>query len=47
MNNILEALGAEDIENYPEDRYDVIWTVPSPYDEITAENSENCPGLDS
>ncbi|CAG9954839.1 unnamed protein product [Clonostachys rosea f. rosea IK726] len=47
MNNILEALGAEDIENYPEDRYDVIWTVPSPYDEITAETSENCPGLDS
>ncbi|CAG9989612.1 unnamed protein product [Clonostachys byssicola] len=46
MNNILEALGAEDVENYPEDRYDLIWTVPSPYDEITAETSENCRGLD-
>lgn len=27
-------------------RYDIIWTDPSPYDVVTSETSENCPGLD-
>ncbi len=31
---------------YPDDRYDIIWTVESPYGEIAAVTSEGCPGLD-
>lgn len=27
--------------------FNIIWTDPSPYDTITSETSENCPGLDS
>jgi hypothetical protein len=27
--------------------FNIIWTDPSPYSSITAETSENCPGLDS
>lgn len=29
------------------DSFNIIWTDPSPYSTITAETSENCPGLDS
>lgn len=47
LNNIAEALGADDVDNYPDDAYDIIWTDPYPYSEITSETSENCPGLDS
>ncbi|KAH6885932.1 hypothetical protein B0T10DRAFT_563913 [Thelonectria olida] len=47
LNNIAEALGADDVDNYPDDRYDIIWTDPYPYSDITSETSENCPGLDS
>ncbi|KAF7551314.1 hypothetical protein G7Z17_g5113 [Cylindrodendrum hubeiense] len=46
LNNIVEELGADDVDNYDSDRYDIIWTDPYPYTEITAENSENCHGLD-
>ncbi|KAL4869864.1 hypothetical protein BDV12DRAFT_70233 [Aspergillus spectabilis] len=46
LTDILEELGVDDAPEYPDDRYDLIWTVPSPYDEITAETSEQCPGLD-
>jgi hypothetical protein len=28
------------------DRFDIIWTDPHPYDNITNTSSENCPGLD-
>ncbi|GFF52630.1 putative phosphoglycerate mutase family protein [Aspergillus lentulus] len=37
------AIGLE----YPEDRFDLIWTVPFPYDHITDFRSEGCPGLDT
>lgn len=46
MNNIAEEIGADDVDNYDEDRFDIIWTLPPPYKEITDETSENCPGLD-
>jgi hypothetical protein len=31
---------------YPGDRFDVIWTIKKPYDEINEVSSENVPGLD-
>ncbi|KAL3482104.1 hypothetical protein BJX99DRAFT_217369 [Aspergillus californicus] len=46
LTDIVEELGDDDAPEYPSDRYDLIWTDPSPYDEITAETSEMCPGLD-
>ncbi len=46
LNNIAEKLGVKDVDNYPDDRYDLIWTIPSPYKDITDEASEACPGLD-
>lgn len=46
LNNIVEALGADDADNYPDDHYDLIWTDPYKYKEITSVTSENCPGLD-
>jgi hypothetical protein len=33
--------------DYPDDRFDLIWTVPSPYDEIVSITSEGVQGLDS
>jgi hypothetical protein len=32
---------------YPDDRFDLIWTVPWPYEEIVKVNSESVPGLDN
>ncbi|KAI1196830.1 hypothetical protein F5X97DRAFT_201138 [Nemania serpens] len=46
LNNIAEELGAKDVDNYPDDSYDLIWTQPYDYDKVTAVTSENCPGLD-
>ncbi|OJJ60395.1 hypothetical protein ASPSYDRAFT_42124 [Aspergillus sydowii CBS 593.65] len=46
LTDIIEELGADDAPEYPSDRFDLIWTDPSPYDEITDETSEQCPGLD-
>ncbi|KAL4755865.1 uncharacterized protein BDW70DRAFT_154625 [Aspergillus foveolatus] len=46
LTDIVEELGDDDVPEYPDDRYDSIWTHPSPYNEITAETSEQCPGLD-
>ena len=31
---------------YPSDRFDIIWTVVKPYDEIIAVTSEGIEGLD-
>jgi hypothetical protein len=36
MNNTVMELGAYDIDNHPEESFDLIWTVPPPYEEITA-----------
>ncbi|CAI7594345.1 unnamed protein product [Penicillium glandicola] len=46
LTDIVEALGDDDAPDYPDDSYDIIWTLPGPYTEITSEVSENCPGLD-
>ncbi|TGJ88110.1 hypothetical protein E0Z10_g690 [Xylaria hypoxylon] len=46
LNNLAGELGAEDVKNYPDDSYDLIWTQPHDYDVITAVTSESCPGLD-
>ncbi|KAI1340054.1 putative phosphoglycerate mutase family protein [Xylariaceae sp. FL0016] len=47
MNNIAEELGADNVDNYPDDSYDLIWTDPYPYRGIASVTSENCPQLDS
>ncbi|KAI1825743.1 hypothetical protein F4861DRAFT_164032 [Xylaria intraflava] len=47
LNNIAEQLGAKDVDNYPDDSYNLIWTQPYDYSKITDTTSENCPGLDS
>ncbi|KAG9253634.1 uncharacterized protein F5Z01DRAFT_657806 [Emericellopsis atlantica] len=46
LNNIAEEIGAHDVKNYPDDSFDLIWTQPPPYKDITDTTSENCPGLD-
>ncbi|KAJ5477107.1 hypothetical protein N7539_007251 [Penicillium diatomitis] len=46
MNKILERLGVLSTISYPEDRFDLIWKIPYPYDEVTEVTSEHCPGLD-
>ncbi|KAI9369434.1 hypothetical protein BJX61DRAFT_545589 [Aspergillus egyptiacus] len=47
LTDIIEALGAEAAPEYPDDRYDLIWTDPYPYAGVTSEMSEMCPGLDT
>ncbi|KAJ5157396.1 uncharacterized protein N7482_008496 [Penicillium canariense] len=47
MGAIQEHLGSSDPVEYPEDRFDLIWTIPFSYEEITDIKSEFCPGLDS
>ncbi|KAL2845942.1 hypothetical protein BJY01DRAFT_247453 [Aspergillus pseudoustus] len=46
LTDIIDELGDDNAPEYPSDRFDLIWTDPSPYSEITAETSEQCPGLD-
>jgi hypothetical protein len=57
LAKIAQAMGvkrfAKDIDvkshkniEYPDDRFDLIWTVVKPYDEIVAVSSEDIPGLD-
>ncbi|PYH99263.1 phosphoglycerate mutase family protein [Aspergillus ellipticus CBS 707.79] len=46
MREIALALGYEDPPDYPEERFDLVWTIPFPYDNITNIHSERCPGLD-
>ncbi|KAH1497074.1 hypothetical protein LV164_000555 [Aspergillus fumigatus] len=47
MKEIVEELGSDHVPEYPEDRFDLIWTLPFPYDNITDVRSEGCPGLDT
>ncbi|KAI9763552.1 MAG: hypothetical protein M1839_006378 [Geoglossum umbratile] len=46
LAKIAEALGVKGEVKYPDDRFDLIWTVPAPYKEIESVTSENIPGLD-
>ncbi|QKX63754.1 uncharacterized protein TRUGW13939_10925 [Talaromyces rugulosus] len=47
LTDIVDKLGYDDAPDYPDDSYNIIWTDPSPYDNITAQTSENCAGLDN
>ncbi|KAJ5110453.1 hypothetical protein N7532_000988 [Penicillium argentinense] len=47
LTDIIKKLGDDDAPDYPDDSFNIIWTDPSPYDSITSETSEDCPGLDS
>ncbi|KAF3402099.1 hypothetical protein F1880_009828 [Penicillium rolfsii] len=47
LTDIVKELGDKNAPDYPDDSYNIIWTDPSPYSTITAETSENCPGLDN
>ncbi|KAJ5691257.1 hypothetical protein N7488_011992 [Penicillium malachiteum] len=46
LTDIVEKLGDDDAPDYPDDSFNIIWTDPSPYTDITSETTENCPGLD-
>ncbi|KFY45942.1 hypothetical protein V494_00699 [Pseudogymnoascus sp. VKM F-4513 (FW-928)] len=46
LTDIVDELGNKDAPKYPDDSFNLIWTDPSPYSDITATTSENCPGLD-
>jgi hypothetical protein len=46
LAKIAEALGVKGKVEYPSDRFDLIWTVLTPYTEIASVTSENIPGLD-
>ncbi|KAL4896511.1 hypothetical protein BDV59DRAFT_198878 [Aspergillus ambiguus] len=47
MREILRKLGDSKAPAYPEERFDLIWDVPYPYQNITGMRSEECPELDS
>ncbi|GAB7356942.1 hypothetical protein MBLNU459_g7787t1 [Dothideomycetes sp. NU459] len=46
LTDIATALGITPAPVYPDKRFDVIWTVPPPYDKIVSMTSEHCPGID-
>ncbi|CAJ2512067.1 Uu.00g076920.m01.CDS01 [Anthostomella pinea] len=46
LSKLAEELGADDVDDYPDDSYDLIWTAPYDYSEIVSITSENCPALD-
>ncbi|KAF2439593.1 hypothetical protein P171DRAFT_396964 [Karstenula rhodostoma CBS 690.94] len=49
LSDIVDELGKDDNPpSYPDDAFNIIWIDPYPYDDgVTAQESENCPGLDS
>jgi len=46
LTKIAKAIGVEPAPEYPSKRFDLIWTVEPPYNQISGEESENIPGLD-
>jgi hypothetical protein len=46
LTDVIKALGVDDAEKYPSDRFDVIWTLSKNYKYIKDKKSEGCPGLD-
>ncbi|KAA8641816.1 hypothetical protein EYZ11_006478 [Aspergillus tanneri] len=46
LTDIVAELGDGDAPEYPSESFDLIWTDPSPYSNITEITSEHCPGLD-
>lgn len=47
LHDIVQDLGDDNAPDYPSDRYDIIWTDPPKYTNITSMTSEDCPGLDN
>ncbi|KAM3414619.1 putative phosphoglycerate mutase family protein [Cercospora zeina] len=47
LTDIVEKLGDVHAPDYPDDRFDLIWTDPPNYKSITEEYSADCPGLDN
>ncbi|KAL5358040.1 hypothetical protein BJX96DRAFT_34071 [Aspergillus floccosus] len=47
IKKIVRNLGYKDAPEYPDDRFDLIWTIPHPYENITDVRSEACPDLDT
>ena len=48
LDLIAQALGVPAAEaQYPDDHFDLIWTVPAPYTNIVSVTSEGVPGLDN
>ncbi|CAK7199505.1 hypothetical protein SEUCBS139899_002185 [Sporothrix eucalyptigena] len=47
LTKIAEALGVDDAPSYPDDSFNLIWTLPYDYTSVSSITSENCPNLDS
>ncbi|KAF7715476.1 Uncharacterized protein PECH_007095 [Penicillium ucsense] len=47
LTDIVSELGDSNAPDYPDDSFNIIWSDPAPYYAITAQTSENCPGLDN
>jgi hypothetical protein len=47
LTDIVEALGDSNAPTYPGTAFNIIWTDPAPYPDITSMTSEDCPGLDN
>lgn len=46
LQNIAAAIGVKDPPAFPNDRFDLIFTIPPPWVAITNVASQKCPGLD-
>ncbi|PKY04152.1 putative phosphoglycerate mutase family protein [Aspergillus campestris IBT 28561] len=47
ISAIASKLGVDEVPDYPDERFDLIWTMVYPYENVTSVESENCPGLDA
>ncbi|KAM0747132.1 putative phosphoglycerate mutase family protein [Meredithblackwellia eburnea MCA 4105] len=45
LTDILTKLGVKNAPDYPDDSYNIIWTVQN--EKLVSSTSENCPGLDN
>ncbi|KAJ4150697.1 hypothetical protein LMH87_011434 [Akanthomyces muscarius] len=45
LRDLAEELGADNVDDYPSDHFDLIWVDQSPYSKINDIQTENCPGI--
>ncbi|OAR00280.1 hypothetical protein LLEC1_06102 [Akanthomyces lecanii] len=45
LKDLAEELGADNVDDYPSDHYDLIWVDQYPYSQINNVQTENCPGI--
>ncbi|KAF1729550.1 hypothetical protein CRV24_010087 [Beauveria bassiana] len=45
LTDLAEKLGADNVEDYPSDHFDLIWVDEYPYSQINDIQTENCPGI--